>query len=283
MDAKPLRDYTPKQTNSDTHEWSVAITGDVVQVSARFLIPPCRLPGIRRPCKEFSNASRRAMLKTVSRIDWNNVHSGLFVTLTFPDKTLPMDAYRRNQARYVFFRSIETHVQKNVSALWRVEWKARRSGALVGQMCPHFHLIIFSVPFIPYKKINLWWKTAIAWTGTVSTDVQSLKDKRHHAVYIAKYAAKRPETNSLDSLSNLNIDGRHWGIHRRSLLPKHRTVVYDGLNDFQIEQLKQVGYDEFPTWYGEYAELGYTAFGLLGEKLKNRVREICLDVGDASE
>jgi hypothetical protein len=179
----------------------------------------------------------------------------------------------------VFFRSIESHLGRHVSALWRVEWKARASGSLKGCCCPHFHLIIFSIPFIPYQKIRSWWRQAIGYgSGPLATDVQSLGDKRHHAVYIAKYAAKRPDP-SLDSLSKINIDGRHWGVHRRKVVPWCKTVTYDGLNDQQVERLKQIGYDEF-SWYGEYAELGFSAFGILGERLRNEIERICLDVGE---
>lgn len=219
------------------------------------------------------------MLKTVSRIAWQYLKAGLFVTLTFPDEVLPMDAYRRNQARYVFFRSLEAYLGRNVSALWRIEWPARKSGKFLGSCCPHFHLIIFSVPFIPYGKVRSWWRQAIGYgDGPLDTKVQSLSDKRHHAVYVAKYAAKPPELY-LDSLSKINIDGRHWGIHRRPEVPWCETVTYDGLNDQQIERLKQVGYDNF-RWYGEYAELGFSAFGILGEKLRQEIERICLDIGE---
>lgn len=264
-------------------DWRVEITGDVLAVKAAFLQAP-RTPVKQRGQinKGFTYGSRKRMLITTSKIDWSRVTTGLFVTLTYPDDVECVDSRDRNKHRYRFMRDMENHLSSRCGAIWRIEWKKRLSGLNKGKYRPHFHLIIFNVRYIPYKTINLAWKKAIGAKGHVNTDVKRLGDKRHHAVYIAKYAAKVDPLLSLDSLANLNNLGRHWGVHRRNQIPWHKTTVYDGLNDQQIERLKQIGYDTF-AWYGEYAELGYTAFGVLGNRLRQAVCEICLDVGDASE
>lgn len=258
----------------------VEITGDLVQFRVSLPHPPIVLRKKRREVSSFSPASRRRMLRLVSSVDWRNIKRGLFVTLTFPDQVLPMLAYRRNQARHQFLRSLETYVGQPVGALWRIEWKERLSGRYKGNLCPHFHLIIPGIQFIPYQKISLWWKQAIGWTGHVNTDVARLTNKRHHAVYIAKYAAKVPEASNIYSVSYLNMDGRHWGVHRPTLIPRYETVTYDGLSERAVQRLQQIGRDTF-YWYGEYAELGFSMFGSLGANMIQAVHEICLDKGEA--
>ena len=222
------------------------------------------------------------MLKMVSKVDWSHITSGLFVTLTYPDAVDSSVHLERNKHRYVFLRSLERHVGRQCGALWRIEWVARKSGVNKGKFLPHFHLIIPGICFVPHQKIRQWWKQAIGATGHVATDVKRLSSKRHHAVYIAKYAAKPADPSSLDSVTYLNITGRHWGVHRPRCIPRHKTVVYDGLTEAHVARLKDIARERF-TWYGEYAELGYSMFGSLGARMVSAIREIVLDVGDAAE
>jgi hypothetical protein len=191
-----------------------------------------------------------------------------------------MDLPRRNQARHTFLRDVEHLLGFSIGALWRIEWQKRKSGVNKGKFLPHFHLIIPGCRFIPWQKINERWRAALGYRGFVVTDVRRLSDKTMHQVYIAKYAAKLPELSSLDYLAYLNIDGRHWGVHRPALIPRHKTIVYDGLDEERVEALKSLARENF-DWYGEYAELGFSMFGRLGAKMVDAVRKLCVDNLDA--
>lgn len=279
MDASAKAGPHPPGSANELY-WRVEITGDLIECKAQFLRPPRGLPKRRGTCKGFTRASRLRMLKMVSKIDWKNITRGLFITLTLPDACWPMDSSRRTQARHVFLRDLERRLGKPCGALWRIEWQKRQSGVNRGKFLPHFHLIIPGVQFVPWQFINDRWKAALGHRGIVVTDVRRLSDKSMHQVYIAKYAAKLPSLSSLDYLSYLNIDGRHWGVHRPSLIPKHKTVVYDGLSDERVEALKSLAREKF-SWYGEYAELGFSMFGKLGAKMVEAVRQLCVDNLDA--
>jgi len=275
MDANRSQDL-PDRTSPNELYWSVAITGDLIECKAQFLRPPRGLPKKRGKCKGFTRGSRLRMLKMVSKVDWKNITRGLFVTLTFPDAVWPMELQRRNQARHTFLRDIERHLGVPIGALWRIEWQKRKTGVNKGKFLPHYHLILPGCKFIRWQFVNERWRAALQYRGIVVTDVRKLSDKTMHQVYIAKYAAKLPELSSLDYLSYLNIDGRHWGVHRPSLIPKHATVVYDGLSEKHIEGLKKLAREKF-AWYGEYAELGFSMFGKLGAGMVDAVRRLCLD------
>lgn len=278
MIAKPkMGEYSP--TLEGQLDWKVVIRGDLIEVKAEFLRPPRGIPKKRGKCKAFTRSSRLRMLKMVSVIDWSSITSGIFVTLTYPDSVRFPKYNDRSKHLYLFCRYLEQHLGKQVGVLWRVEWMKRKSGAKRGKWYPHFHLIIPAVKYVHRNLIRQWWRDTIKAIGPLSTDVKALTDRTHHAVYIAKYAAKLPEFGSLDYVSYLNsVDGRHWGVKRPSLIPKHTKITYDGLSAECIECLKQVAFENLPS-YGKYSELGYCMFGKLGAAMKNAIAELCLDFG----
>jgi len=72
-----------------------------------------------------------------------------FVTLTLPD-----DAFRDSVAD--FAKTAKLHLDVLLKRLhracpsacgfWRIEWKARKSGAYEGKLFPHFHLLVWGLP-----------------------------------------------------------------------------------------------------------------------------------------
>jgi hypothetical protein len=131
-------------------------------------------------------------------------------------------------------------VKFHFPALWRTEWKARKSGDLVGQVVPHHHFVLLGVPFICQHQLRAWWGRRLAWDGPLATDVQGLTEIGNVASYVAKYAAKQ-ESSSLDNGAYLNIStGRCWGLSRRSMVPMCRQSRQDGLSEQQVYDLGQV-------------------------------------------
>lgn len=68
----------------------------------------------------------------------------IFVTLTYPNE---FPTYHEDFKRHfeMFWHRI-TRRWPGASALWTLEFQAGKSGANVGQIAPHYHLIIYGVP-----------------------------------------------------------------------------------------------------------------------------------------
>jgi hypothetical protein len=268
--------FVDETGNTNPQHWQVEITGQHVAVKCQFLRPFSAHRKPRGKIKTFSARSRKRMLEWISKVNWKGITNGTFVTLTFPDEICFMGKDNRGLCLYKFFRSMENYLGREIGALWRCEWIDRKSGLHVGMFAPHYHIIIPEARFISKKKIVQWWTSACQWDEPINVDKRRLNDADHHKLYVAKYAAKMPDFSLLGYVSYSNIDGRHWGYHRPSLIPKFPTVVYDGLSERQIEMLKYLGRVHF-DWYGEFAELGYTMFGKLGTEMVEAIRKLCLD------
>lgn len=174
----------------------------------------------------FSPAARLRMLKLIATIDWKKAGHCLFVTLTYPDDDIPMNNKATNSHRYLLHRWIEQHLGKDTCVLWRIEWQTRKTGKLVGCMCPHFHLVVFNVRYLPYKEINAEWARIIGARAYVRTEVKGMTNAQQTVYYVAKYCAKVEEVDcSLVNAAYLNSGGRSWGILRAGLLPRHKLKI----------------------------------------------------------
>lgn len=212
----------------------------------------------------------------VATIDWTNVKTGLFVTLTWPDFRWPADAGRRMRALWQFFRLVEDFHDRKICALWRVEWKTRKTGANRGKLLPHFHLIIFGCRFIPKDLVKRYWARALRTKKKVVAWVDSLSSQKKHAVYIAKYAAKPPSFSVLDNVPYSRIDGRHWGYYRLKLLPRAVERLFEGVSEANVLLLRSLAAKYVPH-YDEQCDAGFSLFGRMGAHLANAIAEILLD------
>lgn len=218
------------------------------------------------------------MLKMVATLDWSRMNKGLFITLTMPDEAWPMEVPERNKAKYVFFRNMENYLGHQVGALWRIEWKKRLTGKYLGQILPHWHLIIPSVKFIPKEIVLGWWRDALHVKGHLMTRVDKLSDRKKHEVYICKYCAKLPDANGLDYGAYLNIKGRHWGYQRKHLIPTCPLLEIDDLDTYQVQQLRRE-VERLCPWYDADVDAGFSTFGKRSATLLAMIRELGLDGG----
>lgn len=106
-----------------------------------------RRPEKRGVCKGFSSGSRRRMMDKLNSI---SVAASLptFVTMTLPDEAFISSTTEfARQAKHWkdSFTKRLSRVAPGSSALWRIEWQKRKSGAYEGQYAPHFHLMIFGL------------------------------------------------------------------------------------------------------------------------------------------
>lgn len=207
----------------------------------------------------LSQQSRMRLLKLINRIDHDKYFYNLFVTVTYPPNGNYSDHKERSKHRYLFMRSVESHLGRPCPSLWRQEWKVRQSGDDYGCLVPHFHLMIFGVQFIPHRKINQWWKTASGASGYVRTDVRRVQGSESAGRYLAKYVSKPDASLVISAYRNNPSFGRAWGITRPELIPFHPVLADRQLTDAEIDFLKSLQ-SERSLNYDEFDGGGFTVF-----------------------
>jgi len=200
--------------------WRAMVQGNVVRVFRIGCPAPDTNRKRKKPIGIWSHQSRMKLLRYLNIIDYTKIGSSLFVTLTYPDHVRREDYKLRSKDRYLFLRHVESHCGCHVPCIWRIEWEERKSGAYTGNLAPHFHLMLFGVPFIPWQRVREWWRQTIgAGPGPLVTEVKDIYNEDGACRYLSKYVSKY---RSLDIgvYHNTTIQfGRHWGITRRELIP----------------------------------------------------------------
>lgn len=232
---------------SDGNDVRITLSGKLLTV--KILKPPSKCPCSkgRSQVTTFSKASRLRILKLLARIDFTKAEPALFVTLTFPDRETQYTRKELNTYRYLFLRYTEKELGRKVSGIWRIEWKERKTGISVGEERPHFHLMLFDVRWIDRSKINSFWQKSIGTNSYVRTEVQRMRSEKECGSYVAKYCAK-VEDSSLVNAAYLNNreSGRHWGIHRKNLLPLHPERTARMATGPLEEELRKIAGERFP-------------------------------------
>jgi len=216
------------------------------------------------------------MFKTIASLDWKRAGKGVFVTLTFPDEVWPKTKDERLRAMAEWFRKMERFLGKKVGAIWRVEWEERLTGTNKGKFLPHFHLIIFSVGYIPYRYVNLCWKESLRHEGYVRTEIKRLGNEKKTGYYVSKYCAKVPPLSSLVSVAYSRIDGKHWGYYRIKLLPRSPKRYFSDLSLATVEKLRNTAVSCLP-WYDKETDAGFCIMGEFGRKLSAKALQFLLD------
>jgi hypothetical protein len=220
-----------------------------------------------RPAKRgmiggFTRAARLRMIRTLCRINWDVVGKMLFVTLTYPDSHVDRSAYERSMDRSWFMRSVEKYLEKKVGALWRLEWKPRKSGSRTGDIACHVHLVLFGVAYLPHAVVNSLWSNALGVSTYLRTDVRRVRGAKAAARYVSKYAAKAADDHSLVNSSYLNATGRHWGILRKELIPWHARHVIPCLDKSDVRLAEGYAASVFAYFMREHGQ----SFSLFGGK-----------------
>jgi hypothetical protein len=273
--AQPVR-YVKKPIRLSDREWDAEIRGGLVALKGRLKTPVFRRGGLRSTIRQFTRQSRFRMFKMIATLDWRQAGKGLFVTLTFPDAMLPCTAKQRMRWLAEWFRKLELYLGRQVSAVWRCEWAERLSGEHKGMFLPHYHLLIFSVSYVPWQTIRKLWRDTLGYDGYVRTDVRRLSSKKDHGVYIAKYCAKMPDVHSLVNVAYSRIDGRHWGYYRQRLLPRAERMYFSDLSLATVMTLRDIADRELP-WYDIECDAGFALIGTAGERLAKACLDFCLD------
>ena len=172
----------------------------------------------REAIETFSESSRRRLRQKVHSLE-RNVRSK-FLTLTWHEKCPTPDEAKR--ALDVFFKRMKRRFP-DASAIWKLEPQKRGF--------PHFHMLVYELPNIPYQKISRVWhectqevsdKHRKSGVDVMEVGVQS--DDGRLQVYLSKYFSK--ETNGWpteqlpdDVAESWKRPGRFWGVWNRSCLP----------------------------------------------------------------
>jgi len=113
--------------------------------------------GKRGLCKGFSIGSRRRLLDRLNQV---SVASDLpdFLTLTLPDQcfndSVPAFAKTAKLMLDVFLKRLH-RACRSACGIWRIEWKARKSGLHEGKLFPHFHLLLWG---LPRRELSSGWE-----------------------------------------------------------------------------------------------------------------------------
>lgn len=223
---------------------ALEVQGSLLAVANQWQCVPRPYTAHRGIVTGFSSASRKRMLRKSARLAPSQ---GIFLTLTYP-------------ARYPDPRTAKTHLRAllerfrrrypECSGLWKLEPQKR--GA------PHFHLLMFDLPFVPFWTLKHWWSDIIAdyVDGTLPfVRIEYCDSVKKVSRYVAKYCGKVIEQNSFfNNGSYLHAGpgpGRYWGVFNGPKLPYARryyvqfqTIDPTGLRDIlEVFQLAWEGID----------------------------------------
>ena len=161
---------------------------------------------LRGRITHFSKGARRRILRLVASLKRSEVP--VFCTLTYPD-IFPKSPQVWKRDLDTFFKRLLRQFPRGI-IIWRMERKERQTGLSKGEIAPHFHLLVYNVPYI----YLLGWISA-AWYQVVDsgderhfragTRVEPVRSVRGVLYYTSKYICKQ-ENDELEGI------GRLWGI-----------------------------------------------------------------------
>jgi hypothetical protein len=187
----------------------------------------------------LSYASRKRLLEKFARFTPQAVKGhrnvAVFLTLTYPgaeeELPTPQDAKAHLRA---FLERIRRRYPE-ASGVWRLEFDSEG----VRDYHPHFHLILFRLPFIDKRVIQRWWRSVIGceWARPF-TRVEAVRSWRGVMSYASKYVCSEAGGLDHDAYPHAGIDsetgeivgdvavesgrvhtGRVWGVFNRGELP----------------------------------------------------------------
>jgi hypothetical protein len=227
--------------------------------------------GRRRPCFEFTQKSRAALLHLMNSIDERKCPAGdwRFVTLTYP-RAFPDAAASKVDLDKVVKRFEREWGRRGI--IWKLE--PQRRGA------PHFHLAVLMGQQDHLQDEIEWWAHAwhelvgggdrhhLRWhlgqlTGQKGPCVEVVHDWNGMRGYAGKYLGKLPEFGT-----GWHEPGRFWGVRGRQMLP--RTIKRE---EMSVEVAKLVR-RQVVRWI-EHQPTGFYRVDQFGqvERVKLRVKE----------
>lgn len=172
----------------------------------------------------FSRKSRKRLLELTARLDLNRVvgrFPAIFITLTY-GQSFPSAKLAKTHLR-AFLERLRRLAPAS-SGIWRLEFQER--GA------PHYHLIMFNLPYIDKYTIATMWAEIIGQEyqdikppllpRAPFTRIEAIRQPRKVMSYVAKYVAKVSSPCGFNNLPYPHANGetgRFWGIFNGDCLP----------------------------------------------------------------
>lgn len=193
------------------------------------------MPSRRSQCVRPYNRAKRGRIRCLSAKSRKNLQrklgivkrtetaKALFVTLTWHEGW-GSDWRAWKAALAAFARRLERRYP-HMAFVWRME--AQRRGA------PHFHLIVYNVPWLSAKTVARWWAEVIDAADDKmqiesGTEVRRVKSQGQAVGYVAKYTSKDEgyEFRAWDGGTVVEETGRLWGVVNRRYLPESICRVW---------------------------------------------------------
>lgn len=169
---------------------------------------------LRGQVRGFSGKSRMRFLEFVATIDAREMP--LFATLTYP-REWPMDA---QDWKYHLNTWAKNHLARRfpaASCVWKLEPQER--GA------PHFHLIIWGVPFMPHEWLAQTWYQVVGSGDPRHLQAGTQVERARSVNGVMNYAGKKYLGKEIHGLPRgWKNPGRFWGCYGRKNLPRSRAV-----------------------------------------------------------
>jgi hypothetical protein len=239
-----------KRQRDDVEKWRARRDGDrgIVTVQGRLVKVQIKRMnkgkrkgggGTRGKVTAFSKKSRKRLLEMFNRFEIND--KVIFMTLTYGQK-FPETKEVRERHRLAFLERLRRWAPE-ASGVWRIEYQKR--GA------PHFHFIMFDLPFLPKANLKAMWGEIIGseyWDTSNQqnpeppfTRIEAIHNPRHLMNYVSKYVAKLPDAAPGGGGFNIdpylhaieNHQGRWWGTHNREKLPYAEATSIAFYGDFK--------------------------------------------------
>lgn len=150
-------------------------------------------------------------------IDCNYDDKSTFLTLTFKENI--QDIERANREFTLFIKRLKRYL-KNQQLKYIATWELQQRGAI------HYHLVLFSVPYIDNKKLGELWANGFIKINKIKETVKN----EAVGVYITKYFVK-----DLDKKANQK---KAYFCSRNLIKPKEtkKKLDFDEMNDILTDE-----------------------------------------------
>lgn len=258
--------------------------------------PPNTEPPKRGKVTGFSRKSRKNLLELFASLKPQK--KTVFITLTYPAK-FPDPKTAKAHLR-AFIERLR-RLSDTACGVWRLEFQKR--GA------PHFHLLMWGLPFIAKEDIQKMWGDIIDHAKPF-TRIELILTSRKVMMYVSKYVAKaaapkaqcgfnnepyphasdsaavdgEPDA-SLDTSSQYQSDpdsalyadaGRVWGCFRKEIFPFDEEIITEvEIEPSQFFALRAVAKAVFPGLNDEYPMTGFTLFVSDAYEWLTTLQDVC--------
>lgn len=164
----------------------------------------------------FSRKSRRRLLQAIHKLKKDA--RCLFVTLTLPDG-VEHDGKSLKAWKRAWWLRVTRRFPK-AAAVWRLECKARKSGAEIGKPVAHLHLLLYGIPIQP----GLVMFVHDSWGAVVGASARTRVEVPKSNQRVQAYASKLYSGKAEDDVVIPDV-GRYWGFLAEAFMPWAVLIV----------------------------------------------------------